>query len=306
VLRKITLRDWVHRFNVEGPDGLYDRKPPGRQRWLNDDEMRELSQIIETGPDLKTDGVIRWQRIDLARVIEERFGVVYAERSISRLLAELEFSHMSTRPQHPEQDSAVVDAFKKTSPARLPPTSPICRQQHPSSCGGRTKRASARRTISCGCGHARQPDRASPPISATNRPTCSVPSARRAARGAGAAVMMPTANTHAMQLHLEAISATVATGAHAAVLMNRAGWHTTGKLNVPDNITIILLPSKSPELNPVEDIWRYMRQNWLSARVFPSYEAILDAGCDAWNRLIAQPQTITSIGTRKWANIGQS
>lgn len=117
-----TLRDWVHRFNAEGPGGLHDRMPPGRQRWLSDDQMCELSQIIETGPDLETDGVIRWRRIDLARVIEERFGVVYAERSISRLLAELEFSHMSARPQHPEQDGVVIDAFKKTSPARLPPT----------------------------------------------------------------------------------------------------------------------------------------------------------------------------------------
>ena len=112
--------------------------------------------------------------------------------------------------------------------------------------------------------------------------------------------------THAMQLHLRAISDTVASGAHAAVLMDRAGWHTTLKLNVPDNITIILLPPKSPELNPVENIWRYMRQNWLSARVFPTYEAILDAGCDAWNRLIDQPQTIKSIGSRKWAYTGQS
>ncbi len=117
-----TLRDWVHRFNAEGPDGLYDRMPPGRQRWLSDEQMRELSQIIETGPDLETDGVIRWRRVDLARVIEERFGVVYAERSISRLLTELGFSHMSARPQHPEQDSAVIDAFKKTSSAPLPPT----------------------------------------------------------------------------------------------------------------------------------------------------------------------------------------
>ncbi len=76
-----------------------------------------------------------------------------------------------------------------------------------------------------------------------------------------------------------------------------------GKLKLPANITIILLPSRSPELNPVENIWQYLRQNWLSNRVFPTYDAILDAGCEAWNKLIAQPQTITSIGMRKWAHI---
>jgi transposase len=80
--------------------------------------MRELAQIVETGPDPETDGVVRWRRIDLSRVIEDRFGVVYAERSISRLLAELGFVHISARPQHPAQNPKVIDAYKKTSPER--------------------------------------------------------------------------------------------------------------------------------------------------------------------------------------------
>ena len=75
---------------------------------------------------------------------------------------------------------------------------------------------------------------------------------------------------------------------------------------MPVNITLILLPSRAPELNPVENIWQYMRANWLSNRVFETYDAIIDAACEAWRKLIAQPQTITSIGLRDWANIGQS
>ena len=114
---------------------------------------------------------------------------------------------------------------------------------------------------------------------------------------------MPLANTHAMQLHLNAISQAVAARAHAVVLMDRAGWHTTDKLKLPANLTIILLPSRSPELNPVENVWQYLRQNWLSNRVFPTYDAILDAACQAWNKLVDQPATITSIGMRKWAHI---
>jgi len=121
-------------------------------------------------------------------------------------------------------------------------------------------------------------------------------------RGTGAALLLPKANTHAMQLHLNEISKYVARKAHAAVLMDRAGWHRASDLKVPKNITIILLPSRSPELNPVENIWQYLRANWLSNRVFDSYDAILDAGCDAWNQLIDQPDVITSIGMRKWAH----
>ncbi len=112
--------------------------------------------------------------------------------------------------------------------------------------------------------------------------------------------MLPKANTHAMQMHLDEISRNVAAKSHAVVLMDRAGWHKTDKLKVPKNLTIILLPSRSPELNPVENIWQYLRQNWLSNRVFENYEAILDAGCNAWNRLLAQPKTIMSIGMRDW------
>ena len=74
---------------------------------------------------------------------------------------------------------------------------------------------------------------------------------------------------------------------------------------MPKNITIILLPSKSPELNPVENIWQYMRQNWLSNRIFEDYDAIIDAGCDAWNKLLAQSEKIKSIGMRDWAHAGQ-
>jgi len=125
------------------------------------------------------------------------------------------------------------------------------------------------------------------------------------AKGKGAAVMLPYADTEAMQLHLTEISRLVARKAHAVVLMDRAGWHTTDKLKVPKNITIILLPSRSPELNPVENIWQYMRENWLSNLVFENYDAIINAGCWAWNKLIAQPETITSIGMREWAYSGQ-
>ena len=126
------------------------------------------------------------------------------------------------------------------------------------------------------------------------------------ARGTGAALALPYADTEAMQLHLDEIARFVARGAHAVLLLDRAGWHTTTALAVPRNITLILLPSRAPELNPVENVWQHLRQTWLSNRVLETYEEIIDAACDAWNRLIAQPHTITSIGSREWASTGQT
>ena len=109
-----------------------------------------------------------------------------------------------------------------------------------------------------------------------------------------------------MQLHLEDISRHVAMGAHAVVLLDRAGWHTTRLLKAPENLTLIYLPSRSPELNPQENIWQYMRANWLSNRIFETYDDIIEAACEAWKKLVAIPDTITSIGMRDWAHTGQT
>jgi transposase len=105
-----------------------------------------------------------------------------------------------------------------------------------------------------------------------------------------------------MALHLTEISLAVEPEAHAVLLLDQAGWHLAADLIVPDNITILPLPPKCPELNPVENIWQFMRENWLSNRVFSSYEDILDHCAHAWNKLVDQPWVIMSIGLRKWAH----
>jgi transposase len=104
-----------------------------------------------------------------------------------------------------------------------------------------------------------------------------------------------------MNLHLAEIATEVAPGAHAVLLIDRAGWHLSSRLIVPPNITLVALPPKCPELNPVENVWQFMRDNWLSNRIFTSYNDLLDHCCDAWKKLTNQPWTIMSIGLRDWA-----
>jgi transposase len=86
------------------------------------------------------------------------------------------------------------------------------------------------------------------------------------------------------------------------LLVDQAGWHLSTRLVVPSNITIIALPPKCPELNPVENVWQFMRDNWLSNRIFKSYDDLVDHCCEAWNKLIDQPWRIMSIGLRQWAH----
>jgi hypothetical protein len=121
-------------------------------------------------------------------------------------------------------------------------------------------------------------------------------------RAVGAAVIMPGVNAEAMTEHLTETSTQVARGAHAVLVCDRAGWHQTGRrLGVPDNVTPLPLPSYSPELNPMENVWEHLRANRLCARVWDSYEAIVEACRTAWNFLLNDPERIRSIGTREWA-----
>lgn len=105
-----------------------------------------------------------------------------------------------------------------------------------------------------------------------------------------------------MALHLAEIAAAVAPGAHAVLMLDQAGWHGSRDLEVPANITLLPLPPRSPELNPQENVWQFIRDNWLSNRIFSSYDDILDQCCHAWNRLTEQPWRIMTLGLRQWAH----
>ena len=105
-----------------------------------------------------------------------------------------------------------------------------------------------------------------------------------------------------MAAHLPEISQAVDPGAHAVLMLDQAEWHMSAKRAVPHNITLLPLPPRSPELNPVENVWQFMRDNWLSNRVFKSYDDVVALCCDAWNNLIDRPWKIMSIGIREWAH----
>ena len=113
-----TLRDWVHRYNAEGLEGLTNRRSAGPTPRLSPDQKAELARMVREGPDPAVDGVVRWRRIDLQREIKERFGVVMHERTVGKQLAGLGVRRLSVRPQHPKSDPEAQAAFKKTSPQR--------------------------------------------------------------------------------------------------------------------------------------------------------------------------------------------
>jgi transposase len=114
VMDRQTLRDWVHRYNADGIDGLISRRSPGRPAALSTPQMDELGALVIKGPDPDTDGVVRWRCLDLRQQVTQRFGVTVAERTIGKWLRKLNLTRLQPRPYHPRKDPEAQEAFKKT------------------------------------------------------------------------------------------------------------------------------------------------------------------------------------------------
>ena len=295
------IRDWVMRFNARGPDGLIDGKSPGQPSRLNDAQRQAIVRMIESGPIPAIHGVVRWRLVDLSQWIYEEFRITVAKQTLSRELRAMGYRKLSARPRHHAQAEGAIEDFKKGSQRAWMKS--------------RAKKQSIRDKIEIWFADEarigqknkitrRWAKRGTRPSAPRDQRTAStyIFGAICPKQGKGAALILPACNTEAMNLHLAEIAKAVAPGAHAVLLVDQAGWHLSARLFIPANITIMPLPPKCPELNPVENIWQYMRDNWLSNRVFKSYDDIVDHCCYAWNTLIDRPWKIMSIGLRLWAH----
>ncbi len=294
------IRDWVLHFNADGPEGLIDGKACGQPPKLNDEQRKALAQMVKDGPVLEIHGVVRWRLKDLALWIYEEYHISLDETTVGRTLKALGFAKILARPHHYGQDEFAIEDFKKNIQSELAKirnkllanTAIEFWWQDEARVGQKTKLTR------------RWALRGTRPRAPKDQRTKSayIFGAICPERGVGAALVLPDCNSQAMQWHLNEISSQVTPRAHAIVFVDRAAWHTTDKLIIPSNITLLPLPPRSPELNPVENIWQYMRDNWLSNCIFQSYDEIVALCCEAWNKLIDQPSKIMSIGKRQWVH----
>src|SRR4051794_14646331 len=290
-----TLRDWVHRYNAEGVEGLRDRPRPGRPCALDEGQQATLKALVLGGPRLERDGCVAWRARDLCALVEERFGVRYGESGTLKLLKGLDLSWQKTRPVHPEGAGAV----QKTLPGAMRETA----DRHPEAARvelwfmdearvgqkGRLTHVWYRKGVRPR--GVRQQGFASAHLFGAVCPE----------RGEGVALVLPEVSTAAMQVFLAELSRAVPAGTHAALVLDGAGWHVSDDLTVPANLTLIHPPPYSPELNPVERVWEYLRDRWLSHRVLAGgYEAVVDAACAAWNALLAEPGRLRSLTNFPW------
>ena len=272
---------------------------PAVRAWTRAGRPRSRRLILR-GPKLERDGCVAWRARDLRELVERRFGVrLQRERDQAAaararpLLAEGAAGPPRGRPEG-------AGALQKNLPG--------------ADRGGRARAPRAKRVELWFMDEAR--DRAEgrrhPRLVPEGRAPARACASRASAsaylfgavcpeRGEGVALVLPEVSTAAMDVFLAELARAVPAGTHAALVLDGAGWHVSEDLVVPANLTLIHPPPYSPELNPVERVWEYLRDRWLSHRVLAGgYEAVVDAACAAWNALLAEPGRLRSLTSFPW------
>ena len=294
-----SIRDWILRFNAHGPDGLADDPRTGRPCRLSESEKREVALWIEEGPDTEEDGVSRWRLIDLRDKVLLRFNEYFSLEGIRRVIRSLGFVKISPRPVHPKADPVKQEEFCRdfnelvlnVVPEGTEPVMIDIWFQDEARAGqkGMLSRVWARKG-------------SRPRIVRDHRYSYAyLFAAACPERSVAVGHICDRANTVEMNRHLADISDAVPTGRHAVIVLDGAGWHRSNDLEIPANISLLRLPPYSPELNSMENVFAFLKGNFLSNQVFSLADDVRSAIANAWYSFVSDPDRIKSITSRAWA-----
>src|SRR4051794_34843287 len=292
------VQAWGAAYNRGGPGALPDRPPPGRAPILPRDQEARFRERIDAPP-RPEDGVRELRGADIRRILEQEFAARYTPDGVYKLLHRLGYSDLMPRPCHPEADPEAQAFFKEVVVehiAAIADRHPEARvevwHQDEARFGqkGSLTRVWARRGS--------RPRR----VRQDGRESLYVLTAVCAASGAAVGLVMPELNTAVGNLFLEEFSRRLAPGVHGVLLWDNAGYHTGGGLVGAGDVSLIGLLPYSPELNPVENLWHYLRSHHWSHRVYPGYEALRDAAVESWRAVCLNPEKIRSICAARYLN----
>jgi transposase len=285
------IQAWVAAYNRGGLEALPDRPHPGRAPILSRDQEVRLLERIDAPP-RPEDGVCELRGADIRRILEQEFEARYSQSGVYKLLHRLDYNDLMPRPQHPDSSPEAQEFFKEIVGEHIAAIA----EQHPGDViqvwhqdearfgqQGTLTRVWARRGS--------RPRRRRQ----NGRESLYVLTATCASSGAAFGLVMPELNTAVVNQFLQEFSRQLAPGVHAVLLWDNAPYHVSGDLVVPANLSLIGLLPYSPELNPVENLWHYLRAHHWSNRVYADYEALLEAATEAWRQVCLDPEKIRSI-----------
>ena len=288
--RRICQR-WVCRYNELGTEGLDDLRGQQARSPLTADQEKAVRQRIDAGP-TDEDEVCSLRGKDIQRILAKEFDLIRSLAGVYHLLHQLGYSYLRPRPQHRKADPEKVATFKsqwpeklKTIAVALPDKQLRVYFQDESRFGqqGTTTNVWA--------------ERGSRPtaIRQTEYEYLWVLGAVCPETGHAEGLLSPQLNTKIVNTFLRLFSETIPENEHAVMIWDGAGFHTSKQLRVPENISLVQLPAYSPELNPIENLWHYLKSHFWSNRAYDDYDALEDAAMAAWRKAVLDTQLMKSV-----------
>jgi transposase len=299
--RRVCQR-WLRRYNEFGLVGLEDRRGTGPHSPLTPEQESLVRQRIEAGP-RPEDQVCSLRGVDFQRILANEFGVLRSLPGVYHLLHRLGYSYLRPRPRHRLADPHAQEEFKAALPARLQ----ALREAHP----GQRLRVYFQDESRFG----QQGTITNLWASRGSRPTAVrqteyqylwVLGAVCPETGHAEGLISPQLNTTIVNLFLQQFSQTLAPDEHAVMIWDGAGFHTSTKLQLPANITLVRLPPYSPELNPIENLWHYLKSHFWSNRAYADYDELEQATIQAWRQAVLNADLMTTVCAAPYTNRASS
>nr|WP_201294510.1 IS630 family transposase [Colwellia sp. 20A7] len=293
---RTSVNKWIHTYLHDGLEGLKEKKHTGRPKSLDDKQLSQLKSFVINSAIKPSGG--RLQGKDVQEYIATEFGVVYQKSNVYDTLHQLELSWVTTRSKHPKQSIETQETFKKfqfETIAKIPLS--ISLDQVDVWFQDEARFGQQNTTTRVWAEKGTRP-RA---IKQQQFTYAYLFGAVCITNGKTEAIVAPLSNMDVMASHLALISKATEEGRHAVVLMDGASWHQKYLDDEYNNLTIIHIPPYSPELNPIEQVWSWMRQNEIANRCFKDYEDIVEKCSEAWNRFRSNTKRVISLCHRDWA-----
>jgi transposase len=275
------VKKWISRYSKNGFAGLYDQKRSGAPPFLTDIQIEQFYEMIIAGPD-PDDILSRYRISDLIELAEKYFGVTYSSSGMHALLKRMELSYVKPRPQHPKNDPAQMKDWEKKAKKFL-------KDQKKKHAGKKIEvwyqdeaRFGQKGIVTkIWTKKGNRPTR----VRQNGFQSASIVGAVNPKTGEKYSLLYDGLDTEVMNHFLKNMGAKGGTDVHHVMFLDGAKWHQSENLVIPKNISLYFLPPYSPELNPIEQIWGYLKSNFLSGRIFKNMSDILDYGVRAWREL---------------------
>ena len=294
-----SVKNWVAQYNRGGIEALREGPRPGRPRSLDPEHYPRLKQRLDAPP-TPEDGTCTLRAADVRRILEREFGVLMGRQAVYDLLHRLGYSDLMPRPHHEDANPEVQEFFKEIVVEQIAAIA----ADHP---GEQVRvyfqdeaRFGTQGTITRVWAAKGSRPRA---VRQNGREWLYVLMAVCAATGAASALIMPELNTAVVNLFLEQFSREVPAGVHAVLIWDGAGFHTGGDLVVPGNVSLIRLPPYSPELNPVENLWHYLRSHHWSNREYEGYEGLQEEAIRSVRAVCEDVEKLKTICNADYVNL---